>query len=59
MFDLLADELVVLGIGGAILVAGCMPEDTDTSTLPKVLNLAAFILGCVMLAVALVEIVSR
>jgi len=55
MFDLLADELVVLGIGGAVLVAGCMIETIS----PITIRLIGFVLGIVMLAVALVEIVSR
>ena len=55
MFDLLADELVVLGIGGAVLVAGCMIEAIS----PFTVRIVAFILGCIMLAVALVEIVTR
>lgn len=55
MFDLLADELVVLGIGGAILVSGCMTETLS----PITVRLVAFLLGVVMLALALVEIVTR
>ena len=55
MFDLLADELVVLGIGGAILIAGCMIEAIS----PITVRLVAFVLGIIMLAVALVEIVTR
>ena len=55
MFDLLADELVVLGIGGAILIGTCMIETIS----PITIRLVAFVLGIIMLAVALVEIVTR
>lgn len=54
MFNLLPEELVVLGIGGAILVAGCMTE-----TLAVTVRLIGFVLGIVLLAIALVEIVSN
>jgi hypothetical protein len=55
MFSLLSEELVVLGIGGAILVAGCM---IDTIS-PITVKLLGFVVGVIMLAVALVEIVTR
>lgn len=55
MFDLTDGELITLGIGGAILVAGCLIEAVGQITV----RLVAFVLGVVMLAAALLEIVTR
>ena len=55
MFDLLDVELVVLGIAGAILVAGCMVETIS----PLTVRLIGFIVGVIMLAIAIVEICTN
>ena len=55
MFDLLSDELIVLGIAGAIMVVGCWVEQLS----PFTLKLVGFIIGIIMLVVALLEIVTR
>ena len=47
-------ELVTLGIGGAVLAGLCIIE------LPVVINVRflGFVLGCVMLAIALISMVD-
>jgi hypothetical protein len=55
MFDLLSDELIVLGIAGAIMVVGCWTETLS----PFTLKLVGFIVGVFMLGIALIEIGTR
>jgi hypothetical protein len=54
MFELTDAQLVTLGIGGAILVAGCMIETIS----PITIRLIGFVVGIIMLAIALVEMVT-
>ena len=54
MFDLLSEELVTLGIGGAFLVAGCMVD----KLYPITFRVAGFVVGVVMLVIALLEIAT-
>jgi hypothetical protein len=54
IFELTDAQLVTLGIGGAILVAGCMIETIS----PITIRLIGFVVGIIMLAIALVEMVT-
>ena len=54
MFELTSPELVTLGIGGAALAGLCVIK------LPVVIDVRflCFVLGCVMLAIALISMVT-
>jgi hypothetical protein len=61
MFELTDAQLVTLGIGGAVLIAGLLPhipEGGQPITYKGFAIIAGVILGIVMLAVALVEMVT-
>ena len=60
MFGLTAEQLVTLGIGGAVLIAGLLPSVPENGPLTwKGIAIAmGFILGAILLAIALTEMVT-
>jgi len=60
MFGLTAEQLVVLGIGGAVLVAGLLPSVPENGplTYKGVAIAVGFLLGVILLAIALTEMIS-
>jgi len=61
VFSLTAEQLITLGIAGAVLIAGLLPhvpEGDQRGTYKGVAIAVGFVLGAILLAIALVEMVT-